>query len=115
MDSNAKSQKIEVKNDFEIITHSLFISELANKIRAIRMRPQPPIGKRWKRTPFDELEEEGFFNDPQVVITELFQILNGKSNKSSAKRAFICSLCSEVYLKVAGEFKIVSDYPTIKQ
>lgn len=102
-----QNRKFEVKDDFEIITHELYITALKNKIRSIRLRPLPPAGKKWKRTPFDELEEEGFFNDASVVITELVLILNGKSNKSSAKRAFIRSICSEVYNQVRDQFKVV--------
>lgn len=106
-DAEMKSQKIEVNDDFEIITHELYVTELKNKIKAMRLRPLPPAGKRWKRTQFDELEEQGFFGDASIVITELVLILNGKSNKSSAKRALIRSMCSEVYNQVRDQFKVV--------
>lgn len=101
------SQKIEVNNDFEIITHDVFVSALKDKIKSMRLRPLPPAGKRWKRTPFDELVEEGFFTPIQGVVTELVRILNGKSNKSSAKRALIRSICSDVYQQVKDNFEVV--------
>jgi hypothetical protein len=101
-------QLIEVRNDFEILSHEIYEKRLREEImKSDNSRVAPPKGMRWKRTPFDELDESGFFNKIENVISEFIMILNKQSKLSSRKRSFISSICQRAYYDVRKQFKVV--------
>ena len=75
-----------------------FNALLEEEIESYYNRPSPPIGQKYKRTPFDALIEAGKFTVPQLQ-NEFLKIINNKSTLPRSQRSAIMMLFAFVMKK----------------
>jgi hypothetical protein len=79
----------------DIIKEDKFNEFLSYELEAYNKRPQPEEGRRYRRTPFDSLKDEGKFNI-QSIRDEFAKIATGKSQLPKAQRDAITALIFKV-------------------
>ena len=99
---------IEVENQSDIIGHELYVNEVKTQLGTLkaRLEVQPPEGKRFKRTPLNEMEERGLLADHVKIIKEFGLIVMKKSNYPVAVRDVIVYVCTMAFNKVKPQFKV---------
>jgi hypothetical protein len=96
------------KTEQEIITDDYFIQFVRENIeemhKSYRNRKPAPVGMRYKKGAFEQLESEGNFNS-YFFISNIIDIWNKKSNLNSLQRNMILNVCTTAFRKTLIEYQ----------
>lgn len=99
---------IKVKYGIEILESEMFKKALKSKADALKneINVSPGDGLKWARCPLIRLNEMGYLDDLEKLVSEYLLCFKKESNLSAELRREICSICDYAYFEVKPKFKI---------
>ena len=83
----------------DVIESNEFKDYLKKIIIKYNHRPAPPVGKRWSRTPYDDLNDKGLFTVDKLQ-SEYKKIASKRSSLSYSGRKAVVKIITECVIAV---------------